>query len=86
VQFGTRGAFAPALGLGEIILRDRVESVVLSEALHVPELTFPILSLKVAVVRGLAVLFSLLYCLRGSNGVVVMHRGQVVLTEPQGVL
>jgi hypothetical protein len=57
VQFGMRGAMAPAIGLGELVVLGHAGPEVLDGALHVPDLVVSLFSVQAALARGMAVHF-----------------------------
>jgi hypothetical protein len=57
VQFGKRGAMAPAIGLRELVILGHAGPEVLDGVLHAPELVVSLFSVPAALDRGMAVHF-----------------------------
>jgi hypothetical protein len=57
VQFGMRGAMAPAIGLGKLAVLGHAGSELLDGVLHVPDQVVSLLSVRAALARGMAVHF-----------------------------
>jgi hypothetical protein len=57
VQFGKRGAMAPAIGLRELVVLSHAGHEVLDGVLHVPDLVVSLFSVRAALARGMAVHF-----------------------------
>jgi hypothetical protein len=80
VQFGIRGAMAPALGVGNVSLRGCSGIETVHGVLHVPELAASLFSVSAAVREGMAVHFR-----PDPNGIVVVlqSHGRTVFTASE---
>jgi hypothetical protein len=80
VQFGKRGANAPAVGVGDLLVQGCNGTEVLRGVLHVPELATSLFSVRAAVHESMSVFFR-----PGPGGpsVVLQRRGCTVLTASE---
>jgi transposase InsO family protein len=87
VHSGMRGAIAPALGMGSLVICGRLGPEVLDDVLHVPELASPLFSVRAALAKGMAVHFSPPGQSGSPDRVEVELRGRVVfIASTQGDL
>jgi hypothetical protein len=80
VHFGKRGTLAPALGVGEMVLRGCAGLVVLASGLHVPDLVDPLFSVTAALRRGMSVHFCPPAQAGGKDDVPILQNGELAFT------
>jgi hypothetical protein len=81
VQFGKRGATAPALGFGDLSLHGKGGPETLRGVLYVPELVVSLISVRAAVSAGMNISFC--PATSGSAQVLIKRRGQLILTASE---